>query len=779
MKHCNALLAVLIALFMSIASANLKAQTVAPPEPSEVVQLPQFDVSETQADRYHAGETLSVNRVAGDILSSPVTINVISAGLLSDLGADAMYDATHFFAGVSPGRGTGSGGFEDRQDFRGFENLGKTIDNFSGTILSVNMQGLTADIDPAFVERAELVMGPDTILSPTGTPGGSVNIITKSPKFEKGGDITAEVGNYNAQKFVLDDYGPIGSGKHLAYRVVVSLQDAKTFEPGNLYQSNVEAALEYDFSSKVKLVTKFLYEKWIVQGNVANGNDNGIQVFTPDTVGGATLSNTPPPGFQYNGWNASPSWSVRPDTYYFYEATLTAALDDHINMRLGASFLRDNLGPQESSFYSVVPSETFNAATGQVTGVSAVNPAAIPVLGYWADQSSAAVQLQNDFAANYHPGPVSLQPVVGWDSQAASNPLMISLQDHNMATVNLATNNTVPFAPPLSQFTSFAYNEPNYFRLIQGYGVVRVGFLNDRIFVTGGASRTWLKADVYSYGGGYVPGAGYVGAAPGASNYLHHYTLDATGNALLPSQPPYHDSYLMGVVGKVTKNVSVYGSYTTNSAITASVNPLWSLGKQYEFGVKSEFFDQRLMLSVAHFQIAETNITSVNPLFNTGQSTIQNFMSDMTNHGFEFNASGSITRNLSLIASATDMRLRDDFGRRQRNVPDAMANLLLNYSFRDGPLANLSAFVGVQHMGDVAGETESGVTSLGVPEQPGFYVAAWTVYNAGASYRWNRYSFTLNVDNALNSQFWWQPSSRISVSPYPGITCRLTTSVHF
>jgi outer membrane receptor protein involved in Fe transport len=67
---------------------------------------------------------------------------------------------------------------------------------------------------------------------------------------------------------------------------------------------------------------------------------------------------------------------------------------------------------------------------------------------------------------------------------------------------------------------------------------------------------------------------------------------------------------------------------------------------------------------------------------------------------------------------------------------------------------------------------------LGVPEQPGFYVAAYTVVNVGAGYHWDRYSFHLNVDNALNQKFWWQASSRTSLAPYPGLNPRFTFTIH-
>ena len=122
---------------------------------------------------------------------------------------------------------------------------------------------------------------------------------------------------------------------------------------------------------------------------------------------------------------------------------------------------------------------------------------------------------------------------------------------------------------------------------------------------------------------------------------------------------------------------------------------------------------------------------------------------------------------------------RDPLGRRIRNIPDTMSNLLLNYRIRSGTFKNLSAFVGVSHVGEVAGETRSGVTPLGVPQQPGFFIAPWTVVNAGAGYTYGRYRLSLNVDNLLDQKFWWQPASRISVSPYPGLTVRLTTSVRF
>jgi hypothetical protein len=119
---------------------------------SETVQLPQFTVTSTPADPYRPADALSVNRVAGSLLDSPFTVNVVTEQLIADLGANAAFDVTQYFPGISAGRGSGAGGIDDRQDFRGFEDFTKTIDNFSSFLLPTG-SGFQGTFDPEFVER--------------------------------------------------------------------------------------------------------------------------------------------------------------------------------------------------------------------------------------------------------------------------------------------------------------------------------------------------------------------------------------------------------------------------------------------------------------------------------------------------------------------------------------------------------------------------------------------------------------------------------------------------
>lgn len=764
----------------------------------EVVKLPSFSVSSQKSDRYGSPDATSISRVATSILDAPLTVNVIPKELMNDLGANTSYDVTRYFAGVSAGRGSSVGGIMDRQNFRGFESFSKTIDNFSSFLIPTG-SGFQANFDPAFIERSELVMGPDTILSPTGSPGGSINVITKSPQFKADNSITGQVGNYGAQKVVLDSTGPIGH--KLAFRVIGSYQDTKTYEPGYVKQTNGSVQLAYKFSDTSKLTFKWFGEDWSVKGAQANPNDNGeIIGITSGIINGVSLPNTALHGFRYHGWNGSARWSKRADRLNIAALEYTGTIADRVSVRLAAEGIYDNF-IQDVGYPNVNPGETFDAG-GNVTGITdpagtSSDPSNLTELAQIVHQVNYEEQVQNDYAANFHPGGISLQPVVGWSYQQGSQPTNVNRQDKNVANTmpntNLfATDNYAPPHPLLSSYTSSFSQQVEHAWIYQAYGLMKAGLYNDRVMLTGGASRTWAKPTVYT---DTTVGTTVASLGPGASilglgsltggqktNKILVNNFGTTGAAPAlnqPSQKTFQDTYMAGALLKPAKNVSVYYSFSTNAGISGNTPVLWQKGKQHEFGVKTQLFNDRLQVSADHFQITESNVSTVNPAHNVDATQPATLQSNLANRGFEFNVIGGITKNVSVVASFTKMKLRTAAGQRFRNVPDQMTNLLINYHFTDGALKNLSVFAGMVHVGDVSGEAPGGGNVGGALGKPGFIVSAYTIFNAGAGYTWKRYSFNLNVDNVADSKLWWQPASRQSVSPYPGITFRFATTVHF
>jgi len=445
----------------------------------------------------------------------------------------------------------------------------------------------------------------------------------------------------------------------------------------------------------------------------------------------------------------------------------TLGLGSHVNMRFAGAFYNDKFG-QDQGLPSVpniatnrynpytgvpTPNQTWALSNGVYVPTFSLlwDPTKIARTATYIQSLSQRAQLQNDFAGSFKVGPLTLQPVAGWSLQHD-----ISFPNFTrsvaLPTVNLFAPDDNPVKPDKSTYTLASYNS-NRNRQIQAYTFTRVGLLDEKLFVTAGAARVWVN---------------------NTSSNLR------TGVAGLLDA--YHDTYLGGILAKPLPNVSVYYSYSTNASATTFNNlPLWRSGKEHEFGSKADFFGQRLSFTASHFQITQTNLTTPNPAFNVDPvNNLPTLLSDQTNHGFEFELKGGITKNLSIIASYTTMKLRDTFNRRPRNIPDRTTTGLLNYHFPDGALKGFGIFGGVVHQGVSAGETPaSSATALGVIEQVGFWVPAFTLYNAGASYTWKKYSFNLTVDNIFDHKGFWQAAGRGSVPPIPGTNARLAATVNF
>jgi len=738
------------------------AQQASAPADGDTVTLPTFNVSSTQANAYRATDSVSAARIRGNLLDTSATINVITRDFLDDIGANSMYDATQYISGIGNGRLGGTNGILDRQTIRGFESDGRTIDNLKS--------GFQANLNPTLYERVEIVKGPNAILAPTGAPGGSVNVITKSPRFTPQNLITLQLGNIYAQKFMFDSTGPLPNSQRMAYRLIGGYQDAETYVPGRLKQWDINPQFTFRLSDRSALTLKYSYISWDSSG--AASNPGTVWIAGPDVTGGMIIPNDPPPGLARRGYNGVPAWAHRYDWVHRLAGEFTTALTDRISMRFAGQYIYDYMrldGGQAA--YPNINANHINPFTGIYTPnqkwAKDSTGTFVPTTELEYDPTRVAVnaninpnwtenrQIQNDFAGNFNAGGVSLQPVAGWTYE--TNHGRGVNKTTPLPAVNLFTPDNNPPKPAESAYTNVGTNNKSVATTKQVYGALRSGFFSDRLFVSGGAARIWNDSTVTDLrNGNTTPGAPLKG---------------------------HRDTYLAGFLFKVRKNASVYYSYSSNAQLgTFNNQPLWKEGKQHEFGFKSEFLDQRLAISGSHFQIIQTNLSTPNPLFLVDPvNNPSNILSNQTNHGFELDIVGGLTKDLTILASYTTMHTRDQLGRRPRNIPDVTANALLKYDFRDGRLKGANAFLGLTHVGTAAGEIPpgSGLTPLGVVSQVSFYVPARTILNAGVGYAWKQYRFNLNVENLANKRTVFQGSGRNSLSPYPSTTVRLTTTLKF
>ncbi len=765
------------ALRLTLLSLGLGVSAVAQTAPAsppreETVTLPQFTVSDKKGDVYRPVDTMSLARIRGALLDTPVSINVVSRELFDDLGANSTYEAARYFPGIANGRGAGTnGGINDRMNYRGFESNTKTVDNFSQTFIPGNSSGIDT-IEPEYIERVEIVMGPNAILNPTGTPGGSMNVVMKTPRFDPQTTLKLVLGNYSANKASFDVTGPLqflGNGKKLAYRLIGTAQDTDTYIPGGFEKWTVGAMLLYQLSPTSALSFKYIGVDYKAYENASAPNDNGWLIYEPTSIGGVTLPNEPrTAGVTYNGRNGVNANSITVERTNTLQLLYTGTLAKFISMRLGGQLLsHNNVG--DSAYPNLATnSSSFDPLTGQVNAAPAYNPTAVPVVWRYNKNIGVMHSFQNDYAANFTPADrTTLQFVTGWAYNHNHN-FPTRTGTAPMPNVNLLTGEG-HFAPRPDLKTAFTFGNRSEAQATQknAYALAKAGFLGERAFITGGASRIWVETNQYSRN----PITGAL--------------------ASFAALRGHKDAYIGSFLAKPAKNLSLYYTYSTNANLTTFnsgngvAQPLWSEGKQHEYGAKAEFMNQRLALTVTRFDMEQTNVTSPNPLANTNPQLAGNILTDNTSEGWEFAAIGGLTKNISIITSYTDMKYRDAFARRVRNVPDKLGNALLRYTFTEGALKNASVFAAYTYFGQAAAET---ITALApapspgaprVPAQPGFYTAPWHVINVGAAYHHGRWSFNLNVDNLENRKFGWQPASRLTISPYPELTWRLTTAVRF
>lgn len=773
MNPLTRLLLPVLALAAAQPAAPAQTPPASPPRPAEeTIALPQFTVSGEKADSYRAADTMSLARIRGALIDTPITVNVMTRELFDDLGANSTFDAARYFPGIANGRGAGtSGGINDRMNFRGFESQTRTVNNFSSTFIPGTSTSIDT-IEPEYIERVEIVMGPNAILNPTGTPGGSMNVVTKAPLWKQQTTLKAVAGNYSAQKLSLDTTGAVnvaGLEKKLAYRVIATAQDTDTYIPGSFEKWTVGLMLTYQFSPKAKLDFAYIGVDYKAYENASAPNDNGWLIYEPTSIRSAILPDEPAtPGVTYNGRNGVNVNSITVERTNTLQLLYTGQHFNFLSVRLGGQLLsHNNVG--DSAYPNLATnSTTFDPATGEVTAVPAYNPAAVPVVWRYNKGIGVMHSFQNDYAMNYKNADfLSLQFVTGWAYNHNHN-FPSRTGTAPMPNVNMFTGDGLE-APRPDLKTAFTYGNRSKAQATQkqAYALFKAGFFADRAFVTGGATRTWVKSQQYALNPNTLALASYT-ALSGAK-----------------------DSYIGSLLVKPVKNLAAYYTYSTNANLVTfnpgngvSV-PLWSEGKQHEFGVRYEMLDQRLALAATHFKMEQSNVTSPNPLANTNPTLAGNILTDNTSDGYELSAIGGLTRNVSVIASYTAQKYRDFAGRRQRNVPDDLAGALVRYTFTEGKLKRLSVFGAVSYFGEAPAETITALapaatpTTPRVPALPGFYTAAWHVFNVGGAYHWENWDFNLNIDNLTNQKFGWQPASRLTVSPYPATTWRLTAAVKF
>ena len=134
--------------------------------------------------------------------------------------------------------------------------------------------------------------------------------------------------------------------------------------------------------------------------------------------------------------------------------------------------------------------------------------------------------------------------------------------------------------------------------------------------------------------------------------------------------------------------MGIYGNWTTSfNANNAPADDGSTFdperGEQFEAGLKTQLFDNRLLATLAYYHLTKDNILVPD---NNTSSPFDKITNKQRSQGIEFDVTGQITDQVSLIGSYafTDAKILvdhdgDTAGNRMTNVPDHSGSLWVKY----------------------------------------------------------------------------------------------------
>lgn len=164
-------------------------------------------------------------KVATSILDTPASVSVITQKEIQDRNASTVEEVLEY----SPGIITDYYGTDDRNDYylvRGYQ-----ATTYRDGLTLGSMRGVREE--PYAYERVEVLRGANSTLFGPSDPGGSVNFVTKTPRFERRAEGYLTYGSFDHVELGFDVGDTLDANQTLAYRFTGKVQDSN---------------LEYDYS---------------------------------------------------------------------------------------------------------------------------------------------------------------------------------------------------------------------------------------------------------------------------------------------------------------------------------------------------------------------------------------------------------------------------------------------------------------------------------------------------------------------------------------------------
>lgn len=175
-------------------------------------------VADDDANSIVAQELWVGGKVATSILDTPASVSVITEKEIEQRSANTTEEVLQY----TPGVVTDYYGTDDRNDY--FKIRGFQATTYRDGLTLGSMRGVREE--PYAYERVEVLRGANSTLFGPADPGGSVNFVSKRPRFKRFGEGYAAYGSFDHTEAGVDVGDVLNDEATLAYRFTGKVQDS-------------------------------------------------------------------------------------------------------------------------------------------------------------------------------------------------------------------------------------------------------------------------------------------------------------------------------------------------------------------------------------------------------------------------------------------------------------------------------------------------------------------------------------------------------------------------
>ncbi|HEU5080386.1 MAG TPA: TonB-dependent receptor [Opitutaceae bacterium] len=730
----------------------------------ETVTLSPFEVHPDENRGYVASETMTGTRVATQIKDLPYTVNVVTSEYFEDFAMFQLDDSLTQIGGLTS-LDVG-GGFT----LRGFPSTSQLRDGF----YRLGRYGQTN------IDRLEIIKGPNAGIYGRTSPGGMVNMISKSPKKKREETLTLRYGSFDTAQATLEATGTLISPSTSYIAIFSQFNRGADMDWFHIRENQGFVALKHDFKNGGHLLASAEYfmqyrdaptsaaPMIIDQKNTASTADDEVIGYAKNLA-------------RYNAFGPNSELNRGSNTGYI---TYDQKLNDVFSVRLGGQIFQAKRWDynQNTGFGSIAINST-NPATNLVS-----TRGATPNRGL-IFEAGGGVQWDNIAQYNLFNGAVANKTLVTLDfnDYYRYDPTRNSGAVAAIAEWTKAGSGRVialnPDYTPISPLTYFSSS------LDAGGQGALTRYTRRRATVFGGQFRQeshWMKDSLLTYFGVrfddvHFHERDYIAVINGVKPTIDN--PNSVAREVTQAKPN------VGALYKVTQNFRVYANYsesyfvdqTDNPANIADANYKPETAKGYDYGIKGSFFDDRLNYTIGGYYIERANVRVIDlvetPVGSGNYVSIVRPDGDQLDRGFEADVNWNINRNFSTGLSYGHVKaIYTDFGsafpevvgRSVQNVAPSNGSVYIKYSGTEGWLKGFSANLGVTFVERThteapnAGDTTAVVNGTTVvTASTGQYkltIPSFTLWNVGVSYELKQrekfaHKIRLNVNNVFDLDY--------------------------